>query len=66
MSKWSDKWNRLPEETRLIGAMCSTEQRINQLEVEKARLKKRYLESVREINSHIKNLKHWLLVEDHR
>lgn len=41
MSRWSDIWNKLPAEIRHIGAMCETEMRIQQLTMEKERLKKR-------------------------
>ena len=63
MSIWSKKFNELPKEIRHIGAMTECEMRINQLELEKARLKKHYLASVAEVNEHIKNLKDWLRKE---
>jgi phage host-nuclease inhibitor protein Gam len=60
MSEWSDKWNAMPYDIRHIGSMCETEMRINQLMMEKARLKKRYLQSIKEVDEHIKNLKQFL------
>jgi len=63
MSKWSDRWNELPYEIRHIGSMTDAELRINQLLIEKARLKKRYTQSCDEINAHIKNLRDWLTTE---
>lgn len=42
MSDWSDKYNELPYETRHVAGMVITEMRINQLRMEKERLKKRY------------------------
>ena len=58
--EWSDKFNALPKEIRLIGAMCQTEMRIQQLGMEKARLVIRHSQSMKEINAHIKNLEDWL------
>ena len=60
MSVWSDKWNKLPIEIRKVGSMCETEMRINQLEIEKDRLKRRYEQSVGEINAHIRSLQDWI------
>ena len=57
MSRWSEKWNAMPKEIRLIGTMVETEMRINQLLMEKDRLKTRYCQSIKEVNDHIKNLK---------
>jgi len=59
MSKWSDKFNALPREIRDIGCMCQTEMRIQQLGMERARLIRRYHQSLKEINEHIKNLEQW-------
>jgi len=63
MTKWSDKFNDLPIEIRHIGSMCEAEMRINQLKIEKSRLKKRYNKSVSEVNAHIKNLEKWIETE---
>jgi len=63
MSKWTDEWNKLPYEIRHIGSMCGAEMRINQLEMEKDRLKRRYDQSLKEINEHIKNLEDWITRE---
>lgn len=52
---WSGKFNALPIEVRTIGAALSSQQRIQHLNFEKARLKRRYRESLAEINLHIKN-----------
>jgi hypothetical protein len=60
MSRWSDIWNKLPAEIRHIGSMCETEMRIQQLNMEKERLKKRYHQSVKEIDEHIENLEKWI------
>ena len=63
MSKWSEEFNKLPIEIRHIGAMNEAEMRMNQLEMEKTRVKKRYRESIREINQHIENLRQWIISE---
>ena len=63
MSKWSEAFNKLPIEIRHVGAMNEAEMRINQLKIEKNRLKKRYDQSIVEINQHIKNLEEWLRTE---
>jgi len=60
MSKWSDKFNKLPDDVRHIGAAREAELRIQHLELEKERLIKRHRQSLREINDHIKNCKQWL------
>lgn len=43
--------------------MNEAEMRINQLKREKDRLKKRYDQSINEINDHIKNLESWIKKE---
>ena len=58
---WNEKFNNLPIEIRTIGSAENTITRINQLRMEKDRLKKRYNQSIKEINDHIKNLEDWLL-----
>lgn len=60
MSKWSDEFNALPIEVRKIANMVECEMRINQLEMEKKRLKKSYNRNLEEINDHIKNLERWI------
>ena len=51
----SDRFNALPFEIREIGCGMELMTRIQQLEMEKVRLKKRYDQSVHEINDHIEN-----------
>lgn len=53
----SDDYNALPIETRKICGSVITEMRIQQLNMEKARLKRRFNQSIAEIIGHIKNLK---------
>ncbi len=53
----TEKFNALPEDVRLICCESSRWTNINYLEREKARLKERYTQSIREINAHIKNIK---------
>ena len=60
MTEWSDKFNDLPHEVRHIAAMVYTEAHIRHLKEEKERLERRYRQSCREINEHIKNLEDWL------
>lgn len=60
MSLWTDKWNALPYEVRHIGSMREAEMRINQLLMEKGRIKKRYDQSMKEVNDHIRSLKKWI------
>ena len=64
MSKWSEAWNKLPKEIRHIGSMCEAEMRVNQLKIEKNRLKKRYQQSITEVNEHIASLEHWIKTEE--
>lgn len=56
MKNWSIKYNALPQETRKIAGVINTETRIQQLEMEKDRLKRSYKRNLQEINSHIKSL----------
>jgi hypothetical protein len=65
-SKWSDAWNELTPEVRHIGAMAEAEMRIQQLLLEKARLKKHYLNSVAEVDAHIRNLREWIASDGNR
>ena len=64
MSKWSERWNELPEEIRRIGSITEAEMRINQLKAEKARLEKSYRRNIDEINNHIANLEKFIKRED--
>lgn len=41
-SKWSQKWNELPFEVRTIASKCEQQMRINQLVMERDRVKKYY------------------------
>ena len=59
----ADDFNSLPIETRKICGVVIAEMRISQLKMEKERLKKRYRQSVREVNDHIRNLKNFLSTE---
>jgi len=52
---WSARFNALPYETRLIGAAMESRTRIQQLRIEKDRLKRRYDQSIKEIDLHILN-----------
>lgn len=56
MSKWSEEFNKLPYEVRHVIAMNEIELRIQHLRMEKERLKKRYNQSVAEIDGYISNL----------
>jgi len=60
VSKWSEKFNALPRDIRHIGAMCEIELRIQHLNMEKVRLKRRYQQSCRQINDHIEDCEHSL------
>ncbi len=57
---WNDKFNALPEDVRTIGSAMEIQTRIQHLNFEKMRLKKRYAQSMLEINVHIKGCKKWL------
>jgi hypothetical protein len=57
---WSKEFNALPEDVRTIGCAMEARTRIQQLEMEKDRLKKRYRQSVGEIDAHIENCRVWL------
>lgn len=57
---WSEKFNELSPEIRTIGAAAEAQLRIQHLNFEKSRLKKRYDQSIKEINDHIKNCERWL------
>jgi len=53
MKSWADKYNALPIEIREITSKILIETQINQLFKEKARLRVRYEQSMKEINEHI-------------
>ena len=57
---WSVRFNSLSPEIRAIGCACEFQLRIQHLIFEKDRLKRRYLQSVAEINSHIKKCESFL------
>ncbi len=63
MEDWSKKFNDLPKETRLIASAVSCQTNIQFLNFEKRRLKKRYSQSIKEINEHIKSIESWLKTE---
>lgn len=52
---YREKFNALSPEIRKIGAMAEAQTRIQMLNKEKARLRKRYTQSVKEINEYICN-----------
>jgi hypothetical protein len=56
---WSQEFNALPEHIRIIGAAMEVRTRIQHLNFEKDRLKRRYDQSMREINEHILNCEKW-------
>jgi len=58
--KWSDRFNALPKDIRTIGAAMEARTRIQHLGFEKDRLKKRYIQSLNEINAHLISCKKWL------
>jgi len=60
MDVWDEKFNALPEETRIIGCAMEAKTRIQHLKLEKERLKKRYKQSCLEINGHIEGCEKWL------
>ncbi len=53
---WTEKYNAQSDEIRTIGQIMWAKTMINGLKREKHRIKARYDQSFREINSHIKNL----------
>ena len=54
---WSEQYNRLPFETRIICSAVLMENQILQLVKEKRRLEKHYHASLLEINEHIDNIR---------
>ena len=64
MSKWSDLYNSLPDEWRAVGRPCEMQVRIQHLKAEKDRLKRRYNQSLKEIDEHIANLERELEKQD--
>ena len=61
---WSEEFNKLPKEIRLIGSALQAQTRIQHLRFEKERLKQRYFDSCREIAEHKKNIEKWLVSID--
>jgi hypothetical protein len=57
--EWSDEFNSLPLKTRITACAVSNEWEINAMKREKARLIKRFKQSLKEIDEHIKNLERW-------
>ncbi len=55
-----EEFNELPYAARHIATMVSARENINYLQREKARLKKRYRQSLAEINAHIKGIEVWI------
>lgn len=64
----SEEYNSLPIETKRLGSIMESRMRMNQLIMEKGRLKKRYKQSMEEVDDHIRNLKKRIfeLEEDRR
>ena len=60
MTDWTKKFNELPKEIRVIGSAMEAQTRIQHLKLEKDRLRKRYQQSCREINEHIKSCEKWI------
>ena len=58
--RWTEKYNNLPDDVRLITSITNAQMRINQLLSERARVKRFYLAHIREIDSHIKNIRRWI------
>ena len=58
---WNKKYNDLPNDIRVIVSAISCKLRIQHLNFEKDRVKKRYIQSIKEINSHIKNCENALI-----
>ncbi len=56
MRDWTKEFNNLTIETRTIANAVAMQDQINGLKREKERLKKRYNQSVKEINDHIKSI----------
>ncbi len=61
MVDWASEYNLLPADVRLIGSAMEVRTRIQHLKMEKDRIKKRYQESMREINDYLRNCEKWLL-----
>jgi len=64
MSKYSDAYNALPFEVRAICSKVLLQDQIRDLHFEKDRLKRRYNQSLKEINDKIKFCEHDLAKED--
>jgi hypothetical protein len=54
MRDWSAEFNALPRDVRTIGQALELRTRVQHLRLEKQRLKKRYEQSNREIDDHIR------------
>jgi hypothetical protein len=52
---WAEMFNGLPREVRRISTALECKTRIQHLNMEKDRLKRRHAQSVKEINDHIAN-----------
>lgn len=57
---WSAKFNALPFEVRTIGSALEAKTRIQMLNFEKDRLKRRSIQSLKEINTYIKNCEKYI------
>jgi len=55
MTDWNQEFNDLPRDVRRIGQAMELQTRIQHLDFERDRLKKRYMQSCREIAEHRKN-----------
>ncbi len=60
MRDWSKEYNALPMEIRVICSAQEAGLRIQHLNLEKERLRKRYRQSCGEINNYIKTCQKWL------
>ena len=57
MRNWNKEFNELPRGIRTIGCAVDIITRINQMEIDKKRIKKSCKNACAEIDSHIKNCK---------
>jgi hypothetical protein len=60
MNDWSAQFNTLPDDVRTIGAALEAKVRIQMLNKEKERIKRRSAQSVREINLYIASCERFL------
>lgn len=56
MSEYSDVYNKLDYETRVIAGAVITETQINQIRIDQNKAKQAYQKFMRETNAHIANL----------